>query len=402
MRTKFLFITFLTICLNMQAQNVTVNYDIRDNLDLDAVASLFGEAQSPEDFELALNHSANRISNLDLNGDGYIDYLRVVETFEDGLHVFTIQAVLGNDLYQDVAYIATGKDEYGDYFVQITGNEYLYGPDYYIDPVYVQTPKIFFYFRSPRYTVWASPYYWNYYPTVYIREKPYTTYRYKNSIKVHIDVTNTYKRTTSRDNESTILRLQGKNMRNDYADRNPGKSFSQRNNGIKNEQGQDQHNSSGPQTGRQTIQTRQPEAKPAGNQSKQEKAENPGYVNQSGSQERTGSNSIGRKSISPQGQKQQNTQNKQERSGQQSNAVQQNKVQKNTAQPQQQKTGQQSQPANNKVNQGQRQPATVKSPVQSTVKKENTANQKSSTQKSTETQQNKNRSPQKQPDKKEK
>lgn len=35
------------------------------------------------------------ISNLDLNQDGYVDYLRVVETVEGNTHVFVIEAVLG-------------------------------------------------------------------------------------------------------------------------------------------------------------------------------------------------------------------------------------------------------------------------------------------------------------------
>ena len=78
-------------------QRVTVkatNYDISDNLDLEAVASMFGDASNLEDFERNLNDPEIQISNLDLNEDGFVDYLRVVESTEDGLHLILIQAVL--------------------------------------------------------------------------------------------------------------------------------------------------------------------------------------------------------------------------------------------------------------------------------------------------------------------
>ena len=59
------------------------NYDISDNLDLRAVASIFAESRDLSDFEMRLNDARYQISNLDLNNDGWIDYLRVVETSTD-------------------------------------------------------------------------------------------------------------------------------------------------------------------------------------------------------------------------------------------------------------------------------------------------------------------------------
>lgn len=56
---------------------VAQNYDISDNLDLQAVASIFGESNDLEDFERRLNDPSLQISNLDLNRDNYVDYLRV-------------------------------------------------------------------------------------------------------------------------------------------------------------------------------------------------------------------------------------------------------------------------------------------------------------------------------------
>ena len=53
-------------------------------LDLNAVAAAFAESNSVRDFEQILNSSRYMINNLDLNRDGWIDYLRVLE--EDAIN----------------------------------------------------------------------------------------------------------------------------------------------------------------------------------------------------------------------------------------------------------------------------------------------------------------------------
>ena len=63
-------------------QTVTVEAttdDISDNLDLKAVGIIFGKAKNLEEFEQMINDWRNPISNLDLNYDGEVDYLRVLE-----------------------------------------------------------------------------------------------------------------------------------------------------------------------------------------------------------------------------------------------------------------------------------------------------------------------------------
>ena len=81
------------------------NSDISDNLDLRAVATVFGDASNLEDFERRLNDPKTQISNLDLNNDNYVDYLRVIETVEGNVHLVVVQAVLEKDVFQDVATI---------------------------------------------------------------------------------------------------------------------------------------------------------------------------------------------------------------------------------------------------------------------------------------------------------
>ena len=79
------------------------NYQIDQDLDLNAVASLFGDSRDLDDFERRLNDPYYQMSNLDLNNDGYVDYLRVIETVDRDFHFITIQAVIGHRRYQDIA-----------------------------------------------------------------------------------------------------------------------------------------------------------------------------------------------------------------------------------------------------------------------------------------------------------
>ena len=71
----------LFILGSLNAQDVTTvtvkSSDISDNLDLEAVASLFGESENLEDFEKKLNDPELQISNLDLNKDGNRNFIRL-------------------------------------------------------------------------------------------------------------------------------------------------------------------------------------------------------------------------------------------------------------------------------------------------------------------------------------
>ena len=99
----------LFFALSGKAQDRTTNNatssEISDNLDLRAIASIFGDAKDLEDFERQLNDPKIQISNLDLNDDNQVDYLRVIESVEGNTHLIIVQSVLGRDTFQDVATI---------------------------------------------------------------------------------------------------------------------------------------------------------------------------------------------------------------------------------------------------------------------------------------------------------
>lgn len=171
-----------------------------DNLNLYLVLNLFKQATSIEDFERLLNNSDNGVNNLDLNNDGYIDYLRVTDYGKDDYHTIVIQDIISASEVQDIAIINLQKKDGNVVHVQIIGDESLYGKNYIIEPQLDNTASITqpapttvinnnyytnnnYYKRNespfynawswpcvsfifgPAYTPWVSPWHWTYYPT---------------------------------------------------------------------------------------------------------------------------------------------------------------------------------------------------------------------------------------------
>lgn len=139
----------------------------------------------------------------------------------------TIQAVLAKDLYQDVAVIDVVRDVEGETQVQIVGDVYMYGPGYIITPVYVRPPVVVGWFWGSHYDPWYSPYYYGYYPPYYRTWRPYPAARYRTNVHVHVNVNNSYHRTTVRKSKTTVA-LQNKSRRNDFGSKNPDKSYTKR------------------------------------------------------------------------------------------------------------------------------------------------------------------------------
>lgn len=202
--------------------------DISENLDLKTVATLFGQAKDLEQFEQMLNNPDSAFSNLDLNGDGEVDYLRVVETADGDRHLVVIQAVLAKDIYQDVASIFVEKDEKDQITVQVVGDEYIYGANYIIEPVYIYRPYIYDWFWGASWVAWHSPYYWGYWPSwwhpfhcidpfLYWDHCYWYHYHYPCSFR------------TAHHHHPHYRGMHDRVRRNDYAHRHPERSFATRN-----------------------------------------------------------------------------------------------------------------------------------------------------------------------------
>jgi len=171
-RTSFLIMLFNVISFSSStafAQDVTVvapTSEAADGLDLQAVAELFKDAKDLEEFEKSLNDPEIGVNNLDLDDNGEVDFIRVIEEASDDAHVIVLQVSLGEDEFQDVATIEVEKNGEEDYNMQVRGNEVIYGADYYIAPVQVHIhtwPIIPWIFR-PVYHPYRSAFHFGFHP----------------------------------------------------------------------------------------------------------------------------------------------------------------------------------------------------------------------------------------------
>lgn len=167
-----------------------------DNLNLYAVMNLFQQSETLESFERELNNPEHMINNLDLNRDGYVDYIMVYNYVDGNIHHIALRVALNEHELQDVAVFIVEKMRSGAVHIQLIGDEALYGPNYIIEPAYAETPNpgytgvvtkqkvntrrnvsvvkttyyevaswpVIVYIYRPAYVVWRSPWHWSYYP----------------------------------------------------------------------------------------------------------------------------------------------------------------------------------------------------------------------------------------------
>ena len=188
----------LVIMVNAQAQSqsgVDSTGLPGDNFSLQGALAMFQKASSPEDFEKMLNSQDNHVNNLDLNGDGDIDYIRVIDNSKKNAHAIVLQAVISKNESQDIAVIELEKTGDSTAVLQIVGDKDIYGEEVIAEPgqgddnafiepgstiahgpnpgfdnvnprVIVNVwfwPSVRFVY-APMYSPWISPWAWSYYP----------------------------------------------------------------------------------------------------------------------------------------------------------------------------------------------------------------------------------------------
>ena len=198
-------------------------------LDLNAVAAAFAESNSVRDFEQILNSSRYMINNLDLNRDGWVDYVRVIETSKGYYHSLLLQACLAPGVFQDVATIVAERRP-DLLFVEVIGDRYLYGYNYIVRPVFVKRPPLWTAYGRSTYAVWSSPYYYGAFPSYYTQLKPVYINHYQAYVKTymtnhhychHCDY-------PSQPFYSGYTEMTRSYSRNDYGAQHPSDSFDQR------------------------------------------------------------------------------------------------------------------------------------------------------------------------------
>ena len=161
------------------------NEDMSFYLDLRAVAAAYAESRSVREFEQILNSSKYMINNLDLNRDGWVDYLRVIETRSGYYHALLIQACLAPSVFQDIATLVAERRSNALY-VEVIGDRYLYGYNYIVRPVFVNRPPLWSVYGSASYQPWVSPYHYGAFPSYYMKPKPIYLNHYQAYVNTYI------------------------------------------------------------------------------------------------------------------------------------------------------------------------------------------------------------------------
>ena len=187
----------LTLSTALQAQNQT-GIDSTglpgDNFSLQGALEMFKKASSIEEFEKLINTQDNSINNLDLDGDGETDYVRVIDRDEKEVHAFVLQVAVSESENQDIAVIELEKNGTESAMIQIVGDEDIYGEEVIVEPDggddsamigfmddqasgpavnLEQSPAIVVnvwfwpsvrFVYGPLYRPWVSPWRWRHYP----------------------------------------------------------------------------------------------------------------------------------------------------------------------------------------------------------------------------------------------
>jgi hypothetical protein len=189
---------FMTVSLQAQTSGADSTGLPGDNFNLQGALAMFKKASSPEDFEKLLNSQDNHVNNLDLNNDGDIDYIRVIDKSGKDVHAFVLQALISDRESQDIAVVELEKTGDTLAIVQIVGDEDIYGEQVIIEPgdeadedafiqshkdqrmargpnaaVWIMDPRIVVnvwswpavrFVYAPIYRPWVSPWRWRHYP----------------------------------------------------------------------------------------------------------------------------------------------------------------------------------------------------------------------------------------------
>ena len=167
--------------------SMAADYWAKDNLDLQRVGDLLGRSDDLQEFEGYLNED-DGINNLDLNGDGYVDYISVDEfedrgDYERGLSLY---CRYGPDIIQEVGTIVFYRDDlnYPGARVLITGDEHIYGDDFYYETNWAdRTVDLISFLFTPRDEYYHSPYYYLNYPPDYVAYEVVDTPFYRTRIE---------------------------------------------------------------------------------------------------------------------------------------------------------------------------------------------------------------------------
>lgn len=151
--------------------------NLGDNLNLQALGELVKNCKSAQEIEQKLNASGS-INNLDLDGDGNVDYIKVTEYGSGANRGFSFTTEMANGEKQEIATIEIQKGA-SNVAMNIQGNTSLYGQQNYYQSQFTLSDLMIMNYLFAYHSPYYSPYRYGYYPSYYhsYRSIPVTSYR---------------------------------------------------------------------------------------------------------------------------------------------------------------------------------------------------------------------------------
>jgi len=147
-----------------------------ENLDLKAVGNLVKKAENAEEFEKLIN--TPEINNLDLDGDGNVDYIQVKEYGSGDKRGFSLFTELAPGDIQEIATIDIVK-EGNEAVAQVQGNQNIYGSGHYYHSRFGLTDALLIGWLFSSHRPWDSPWGYGSTPGWYTRYSQSPTSVYK-------------------------------------------------------------------------------------------------------------------------------------------------------------------------------------------------------------------------------
>jgi hypothetical protein len=152
--------------------------NLGDNLNLQALGELVKSSTNAQDIENKLNQP-NSINNLDLDGDGKVDYVKVTEYAKNGIKGFSFTVDAPNGQTQEVATVELQQGANNQATMNINGNQTIYGNNAYYTSNYLFTDLLIYHYLFYPHPYYVSPWHYGYYPRYYhpYVMVPVTSYR---------------------------------------------------------------------------------------------------------------------------------------------------------------------------------------------------------------------------------
>lgn len=145
------------------AQTTDINVQASDvpGFDVNNFAALLKTQKNPQALEQVINSANNNVNNLDLNGDGNIDYVKINEVGANTLQV------VDNISATDSVIVATLTLTPGTKTMTIQGNQDYCGNNYYYQSTYHPTDWLFMAYLLTPHVYYHPMWHYGYYPRYY-------------------------------------------------------------------------------------------------------------------------------------------------------------------------------------------------------------------------------------------